>query len=166
MQAGFQMKDRWSVNAKDIHDRALERVTKRNGPNITDFRTLWNPLMKILNWLRNGYKVKGIGIHGIPRIGKTTIISNLNDHNQFAKMFVIVIWFKVLEGNGNNSIKKLQQAIARRLDLTKKTRNPGEVAQSISAVLERMRYLRLLDDVNKLSNYVKLGILIEKTATR
>ncbi|KAH7834004.1 hypothetical protein Vadar_011840 [Vaccinium darrowii] len=105
--------------------------------------------MKILNWQRNGYEVKGIGIHVIPGIGKTTIMSNLNGHDQVAKMFDIVFWLKVSEGKGNNSIKKLRAVIARRLDLTKKTRNPDEVAQSISAVLERMRYLILLDDVKE-----------------
>ncbi|KAH7856521.1 hypothetical protein Vadar_002436 [Vaccinium darrowii] len=160
VQASFQIKDRWSANVKDVDDRAPECVIKRNGPDIRDFGTLRKALGKILDWLMNGYDVKGIGIHGIPGIGKTTIMSNLNDHNQVAKMFDVVIWLKVSkEGKENLCRENLQQDIVQRLKLKRGgTRNPDEVAQRISMVLERKRYLLLLDDVKQPLNLREIGI--------
>ncbi|KAE9446797.1 hypothetical protein C3L33_21303, partial [Rhododendron williamsianum] len=117
-------------------------------------------LEKILHWLRR-YKVKGIGIHGIVGIGKTTILLNLNNHEQVAKMFDIVIWLTVSkEGSKENQTRgHLQQAVAQRLKLTMAgTSDADEIAQRIFTELEGIKYLLLLDDVKEYLNLNEIWI--------
>ncbi|KAF7112707.1 hypothetical protein RHSIM_RhsimUnG0201700 [Rhododendron simsii] len=70
------------MKSEMLVDRAPEPVIKREGPDIRKFETLQKPLEKIMDWLKR-YKVKGIGIYGTVGIGKTTIMLNLNNHDQF-----------------------------------------------------------------------------------
>ena len=53
-------------------------------------------------------QIRIIGIWGTVGTGKTTIVQNLNNHKDIAKMFDIVIWAPVSK---EWSLKKLQGAI-------------------------------------------------------
>ncbi|KAI8026773.1 Disease resistance protein RPS2 [Camellia lanceoleosa] len=82
------------IREKILVNRPPETVVNMRAPDIKKFETLRKSLEQILDLLK-GNKVKGIRIHGPLGIGKTTIMLNLNNHEQPAKMFDIVIWLKV-----------------------------------------------------------------------
>ncbi|KAF7116294.1 hypothetical protein RHSIM_RhsimUnG0032200 [Rhododendron simsii] len=156
--------DLWQVSneirEKMLVDHAPEPVIKRDGPDIRKFETLRKPLEKILDWLKR-YKVKGIGIYGTVGIGKTTVMLNLNNHDQVATMFDIVIWLTVSKEGSKENLKRenLLLALAQRLKLTMTgTSNADEVAQRIRTELKGKRYLLLLDDVKEYLSLNEIGI--------
>ncbi|CAL5378068.1 unnamed protein product [Camellia sinensis] len=142
-------------------DSSPERVVKSSRvPDISRFRTLQEPLEQTLVLLEHD-KIKSICIHGTVGIGKTTIMRNLNNHEQVAKKFDIVIWLKVSkeESEENLSREHLQQDIVQRLKLNiGDTSNAREVAKKISMELEHKRYLLLLDDVKDCLDLSEIGI--------
>ncbi|KAG5525749.1 hypothetical protein RHGRI_032139 [Rhododendron griersonianum] len=114
-------------------------------------------------------KVKKIGILGTAGIGKTTIMHNLNKHEEVAKTFEIVIWLEVsTEGSRKNMTKEhLLQAIVERLELNIRgsskadeitSSNAHEVAERILMELQGKKFLLLLDDVKEPLNLSKIGI--------
>ncbi|THG01222.1 probable disease resistance protein At1g61300 [Camellia sinensis] len=142
-------------------DPSLESVVKSSrAPDISRFRTLQEPLEQTLVLLEDD-KTKGICIHGTVGIGKTTILRNLNKHEQVATNFPIVIWLKVSkeESEENFSREHLQQDIVQTLKLN--IADPSkfcEVAKKISEELECKRYLLLLDDVKAYLDLREIGI--------
>ncbi|KAG5525742.1 hypothetical protein RHGRI_032133 [Rhododendron griersonianum] len=148
------------IKDKMLVDRAPESIVKRKGPDIKKYETLRKPLEKILDWLKR-YEVNVIGIHGTVGIGKTTVMLNLNNHDQVAKMFDLVIWLTISKEGGNENLKRkhLQRTIAQRLKLTMaRTSNVTEVAQRIFTELEGKKFLLLLDDVKEYLNLNEIGI--------
>ncbi|XP_028052787.1 probable disease resistance protein At1g58602 [Camellia sinensis] len=119
------LKESNQIRDKLLIDQPQEPVVKMRAPDIKKFETLQKSLEQVLGLLRND-KVKGIQIHGTVGIGKTTIMLNLNNHDEVAKMFDIVIWVKVsTEGSKENlSREHLQQAILRTLKLNIKVSRP------------------------------------------
>ncbi|CAL5379961.1 unnamed protein product [Camellia sinensis] len=142
-------------------DPSLEHAVKSSrAPDISRFRTLQQPLKDTLDLLEHE-KIKIICIHGTVGIGKTTILRNLNNHEQVAKEFDTVIWLKVSKekSNKNLSRKHLQQDIVQRLKLNiEDPSNEDKVAKKISEELEHKRYLLLLDDVKDCLDLRKIGI--------
>ncbi|CAL5379981.1 unnamed protein product [Camellia sinensis] len=148
------------IRDKLLIDQPPEPVVKMRAPDIKKFETLQKSLEQVLGLLRND-KVKGIQIHGTVGIGKTTIMLNLNNHDEVAKMFDIVIWVKVSteESKENLSREHLQQAVLRRLKLNiKGTKRADEVAHEILEELKGKKYLLLMDDVKQDLNLYKIGI--------
>ncbi|KAI8028285.1 Disease resistance protein RPS2 [Camellia lanceoleosa] len=148
------------IREKILVNRPQETVVNMRAPDIKKFETLQKSLEQILDMLK-GNMVKGIRIRGPLGIGKTTIMLNLNNHEQVAKMFDIVIWLKVSkEGSKENlSRKYLQQDIVQRLQLKMgDTSNADEVAQRILMKLKDKNYLLLLDDVKDDINLYEIGI--------
>ncbi|KAI8026255.1 putative disease resistance protein [Camellia lanceoleosa] len=64
------------------------------------FSTLQMPLEETLDFFEKD-KVKGIAISGMMGTGKTAIMKNLNNHEEVAKRFDMVMWIKVSAGEGN-----------------------------------------------------------------
>ncbi|CAL5330755.1 unnamed protein product [Camellia sinensis] len=148
------------IREKILVNRPPETVVNMRAPDIKKFETLQKSLEQILDLLK-GNKVKGIRIHGPLGIGKTTIMLNLNNHEQVAKMFDIVIWLKVSkEGSKENLSRKcLQLDIVQRLQLKMgDTSNADEVSQRILTELKDKNYLLLLDDVKDDINLYEIGI--------
>ncbi|KAG5525754.1 hypothetical protein RHGRI_032144 [Rhododendron griersonianum] len=132
----YLLRESNEIRDKMLVDRAPEHVIKREGPDIRKFETHRKPLEMILGWLKR-HKVKGIGIYGTVGIGKTTVMLNLNNHDQVAKMFDIVIWITISKKGSKENLKRehLQRAIAQRLKLTmagtsNATKLPKEYVQS------------------------------------
>ncbi|KAI8028673.1 putative disease resistance protein [Camellia lanceoleosa] len=145
---------------KILVDQPPETVVKRRGPDINKFKTLRKPLEQILDLLEKD-NVKGIRIHGTVGIGKTTIMLNLNNHEQVAKKFDIVIWITVSkEGSKKNlSREHLQQAIVQRTEIKMEgASNVDKVARRIFKELKGKKYLLLLDDVKEDLNLNEIGI--------
>ncbi|KAK2993058.1 hypothetical protein RJ640_024932 [Escallonia rubra] len=141
-------------------DQPPEAVVKMRTPKVETYPTLQEPLEEILKLLRND-KIKGVGIRGMVGIGKTTIMKNLNNHEEVSKLFEIVIWLKVsTEGSLENlSREHIQQAIVQRLELDiPGSSDADRVARTISKELREKKYLLLLDDVKKDVDLEELGI--------
>ncbi|KAL7235697.1 hypothetical protein ACSBR1_019063 [Camellia fascicularis] len=99
-------------------NRAVEIEKQRRGPDINKFETLRKPLEQILD-LPEKDNVKRIRIHGTVGIGKTTIMLNLNNHEQVAKKFNIFIWLTVSKKGSKRNLSRehLQQAIVQRMEI-------------------------------------------------
>ncbi|XVE54633.1 hypothetical protein DITRI_Ditri03aG0097700 [Diplodiscus trichospermus] len=144
-------------------DKPIESVLKVNAPEIKAFPSLQRPLEQVLELLRND-KLKGIGIWGALGVGKTTIMQNLNNHDEVAKMFDIVIWANV---SSERSEEKLQEDIARRLKLKMKgIVHPEDVARTISEELNDKKYLLLLDEVMDSIELEDIGIPDNKNGSK
>ncbi|KAK8499931.1 hypothetical protein V6N12_042766 [Hibiscus sabdariffa] len=144
-------------------DKPIEPVLKVNAPEIKAFPSLQRPLEQVLEMLRNE-KLKGIGIWGPLGVGKTTIMKNLNNHEQVAKMFDIVIWANV---DGERSEGKLQEDISWRLKLkTEDILYPEDVARTISEELKGKKYLLLLDEVMDSIELEDIGIPDNKNGSK
>ncbi|KAK2965949.1 hypothetical protein RJ640_002679 [Escallonia rubra] len=141
-------------------DQPPDVVVKMRTPKVENYPTLQEPLEEILKLLRND-KIKGVGIRGMVGIGKTTIMKNLNNHEEVSKLFEIVIWLRLsTEGSLENLSKEhIQQAIVQRLELDIPESSDGDrVARTISKELEEKKYLLLLDDVKEDVDLGELGI--------
>ncbi|GMP39489.1 hypothetical protein CsSME_00010303 [Camellia sinensis var. sinensis] len=148
------------IGDKILVDQPPELVVQRRGPDISKFETLRKPLEQILDLLEKD-NVKGIRIHETVGIGKTTIMLNLNNHEQVAKKFDIVIWLTVSkEGSKKNlSREHLQQAIVQRMEIKMAgASNADKVARRIFKELKGKKYLLLLDDVKEDLNLNEIGI--------
>ncbi|XP_022738606.1 probable disease resistance protein At1g12280 isoform X2 [Durio zibethinus] len=144
-------------------DKPIEPVLKMNAPEIKGFNSLQRPLEQVLELLRND-KLKGIGIWGTLGVGKTTIMQNLNNHDEVAKMFDIVIWANV---SSERSEEKLQEDIARRLKLKMKgIVHPEDIARTISEELNDKKYLLLLDEVMDSIELEDIGIPVNNNGSK
>uniref|UniRef100_A0A2N9G418 NB-ARC domain-containing protein n=1 Tax=Fagus sylvatica TaxID=28930 RepID=A0A2N9G418_FAGSY len=125
-------------------EKLPERVRTLDAAKIEDKPSLYKVVEEILGLLKDR-DVKRIGLWGSAGIGKTTIMKNLNNHEDIAEMFDIVIWVTISK---DRSEEKLQRAITERLKMNMEDiTNPDEIAWRISKELECKKYLLLLDEV-------------------
>ncbi|PKI74900.1 hypothetical protein CRG98_004672 [Punica granatum] len=143
------------VETDVVVEKPPEPVRVINSPRTENKPSLHWAIEEIRGHLRDR-NVKRIGLWGTLGIGKTTIMHNLNNDEEIANMFDIVISVSVSE---DNSIEKLQRAILRRLKLNVEGNNDqSEVAWRISKELENKRYLFLLDEVSETLELHRVGI--------
>ena len=136
-------------------DKPPEPVLKElNVPQISGYPTLQGALKNMLGLLKNN-KIKVIGVCGTKGVGKTTIMQNLNNNEEVAKLFEIVIFVKATADD-----HKLQEKIANRLmlDIETNKKHSGDVARRIHKELEKKKYLLILDEVEDAINLEQLGI--------
>ncbi|XAR56268.1 hypothetical protein NMG60_11036683 [Bertholletia excelsa] len=149
-----------SNQMKALIEQLPEHVVQKKGPDVKRFKTLNKALEDILVLLEKE-NVKGIRIKGMMGIGKTNILLNLNNHEEVAHKFDIVIWLTVSKEHTSKNLSNelLQQATVQRLKLKMKGNSTvDEVARRISMKLEGKRYLLLLDDVKKDLKLSDIGI--------
>ncbi|KAJ1420021.1 P-loop containing nucleoside triphosphate hydrolase [Sesbania bispinosa] len=144
-------------------DKLPERVLKELGvPQISGYPTLQTALQKILSLLKN-CNIKVIGVSGTKGVGKTTILQNLNNNEEVAKRFDIVIFVRDTAADR----LQLQGKIANRLMLTIKDHSIShEVARSIHKELENKKYLLILDEVIGPIDLEQLGIPSDKNGSK
>jgi hypothetical protein len=115
----------------------------------------WNSMMEV--------GVGLLGIYGMGGVGKTTLLSQIN--NKFRTVsndFDIAIWVVVSK---NPTVKRIQEDIGKRLDLynegwEQKTEN--EIASTIKRSLENKKYMLLLDDMWTKVDLANIGIPVPK----
>ncbi|KAM3741658.1 hypothetical protein ACB098_07G012800 [Castanea mollissima] len=123
--------------------RAVECIP---GPSIQGQTTASKKLVEIRKALDDGFK--RIGIWGLGGVGKTTLVTNLNNQLREASTqpFGIVIWATVSK---NLVINNLQKQIAKRLNLVEEM--DGDVQRMAIRLYERLekeeKFLLILDDV-------------------
>jgi disease resistance protein RPS2 len=136
-------------------EKMPERVITRHAPKIEDKSSLRLAFKEILGHLADT-DVRKVGLTGIVGVGKTAIMQNLNNNEDIAKRFDIVIWLNVSKGW---SIEGLQRAITQRLKLkVEDFAKPDETAEKILEELKNKNYLILLDDVSQVFDLRKIGI--------
>ncbi|TKY60118.1 Disease resistance protein [Spatholobus suberectus] len=143
-------------------DKPPEPVLKElNVPQISGYPTLQGALENILGLLKNN-KIKVIGVCGTKGVGKTTIMRNLNNNEEVAKLFEIVIFVKVTADD-----HKLQEKIASRLMLDIGiNKEHSNVARRIKEELEKKKYLLILDEVEGVINLEQLGIPSDNSGSK
>ncbi|XAR56272.1 hypothetical protein NMG60_11036689 [Bertholletia excelsa] len=147
--------------AKQFTSGNVPRVIQKRPPDITKYDALKNPFMETLDLLKDE-QVKTIGIRGIKGSGKTTIMETLNDHEEVAKLFDIIIWLEVSseDNERNKSIDQLQKDILNRLILNVE-RTSDNLLAHVSEFLKNKKCLLLLDEVKEIipeKDCRKLGI--------
>ena len=138
-----------------VVEKLPECVRTMHAPKTEDKPSLHRAVEEILGLLRDR-NVRRIGLWGMAGIGKTTVMQNLNNSEEVAKMFDIVIWVHVSK---EWSVEKLQRVIIDRLKLNMKGITClNEIAWRISMELECKRYLLLLDEVWDILDLHMIGI--------
>ena len=138
-----------------VVEKLPERVIIMHGPKSEDKIFLDSTVEEILGHLRDK-NVKRIGLWGMSGIGKTTIMQSLNNNEDTAKMFDIVIWVTVSK---DWNLEKLQHKIADRLKLNMEgITDPNEIAQLICRDLKSKRCLLLLDEVREVLDMPLIGM--------
>ncbi|KAG7585047.1 NB-ARC, partial [Arabidopsis thaliana x Arabidopsis arenosa] len=113
--------------------------------------TAWNRLIE------DGVGI--MGLHGMGGVGKTTLFRKI--HNKFAEIpgrFDVVIWIVVSQGA---KISKLQEDIAEKLHLCNemwKNKSESDKAADIHNVLQRKRFVLMLDDIWEKVDFEALGV--------
>ncbi|MBA0647395.1 hypothetical protein Goklo_015282 [Gossypium klotzschianum] len=109
-------------------------------------------VLKILELLSN-VTVRRIGVYGIGRVGKTTVLKAFIDHPQINDMFDLIIWVTVSK---YWSIRKLQDEVLRQLSTD--FRAESENREELFRYLERRKFLLVLDDVWESIDLEAVGI--------
>jgi len=136
-------------------EKMPKRVITRHAPKIEDKSSLRLAFQEVLRHLADT-DVRRVGLTGMVGVGKTAIMQNLNNNEDIAKRFDIVIWLTVSKGW---SIEGLQRAITQRLKLkVEDFAKPYETAEKILEELKNKNYLILLDDVWQGFDLRKIGI--------
>ncbi|KAA8535587.1 hypothetical protein F0562_030590 [Nyssa sinensis] len=131
------------------------RVEMKYPKNINNLPSLHEMVNQLREYLKSR-DIKKIGIYGVPGVGKTTIMENLNDELKESDMFDIVICVTV-EKDGN--LSKIRDVIVERLKLNVEGINTDQgVATLISKALKKKKYLLLLDEVFAKINLSEVGV--------
>lgn len=140
-ELGYQLEKGSNINI--LVGKLPDLVIKMPRPTLADEPFLLPFVEVILSYLRDE-KVKGIGLHGEPKTGKTRIMESLNNNEDAAKMFEIIIW---VSASNDLDFGKLQHIIARRLKLNVEgITDSNEIYHKICEQLKGKRYLLLLDE--------------------
>lgn len=126
-------------------EKLPERVILMSKPKPEDMPFL-RPIVENIVCNLKDENVKTIGLWGRPEIGKTTIIQSLNNNEDIAKMFEIVICVTVSE---DLSFEKLQYKVANRLRLNMEgITSSDEIYHQICQELKSKKCLLLLDEAS------------------
>ncbi|KAL1060329.1 hypothetical protein V6Z11_1Z107300 [Gossypium hirsutum] len=131
----------------------LTDEVETKGPSQTDAKTnVEHTVLKILEFLSND-TVRRIGVYGIERVGKTTVLKAFIAHPQIKDMFDLIIWVTVSK---YWSIRKMQDEVLRQLstDFKSESENREELFRS----LEGRKFLLVLDDVWESIDLEAVGI--------
>ncbi|XP_059652559.1 disease resistance protein SUMM2-like [Cornus florida] len=132
---------------KIVEERPADALIMGNSTNLT--------LQKIRDSIRDE-GVQKIGIWGMGRVGKTTLMNVLNNEPEIQTMFHIVIWVTVSK---SWSIRKIQDEVALRLSLPDVKDKPDyRVSIMLFEKLKGKKYLLLLDDVWEEVDLSRVGI--------
>ena len=162
---GVEMKEKYSqvhslweegnLKREELDAELPEPVRKRHAAKIEENSSLHMAVQDLLSFLEDE-QIRRVGVWGTVGTGKTTIMQNLNNHEQVAKMFDIVIWVTVSK---EWNVEKLQEAIMRRLKLDMECfGDVEENARRISEELKEKKYLLLLDEVQ---DFIDLNAVME-----
>lgn len=130
-------------------------VIKKHPEKIGNVPSLNEHVEALLRLLKED-NLKRIGIWGLPGVGKTTVMENLNNKIRETQLYDNVFWVTLSKGG---SVRKIQLIILEQLKLeVKEIHDTDQIADMISEVLVNKRYLLLLDEVFSEINLKEVGI--------
>uniref|UniRef100_A0A0D6QZ73 AAA+ ATPase domain-containing protein n=1 Tax=Araucaria cunninghamii TaxID=56994 RepID=A0A0D6QZ73_ARACU len=113
-------------------------------------------LSELETWLIKDDNVRVIGVYGMPGVGKTTVLKEINNNEKVTSFFKFVIWVTV---SRDFDITALQSRMCERLELTLPTNcSIDEGAAFLHTVLKAKSLLLILDDVWTPFDVAKLGV--------
>ncbi|KAJ4718283.1 Disease resistance protein [Melia azedarach] len=100
-----------------------------------------------------------IGIYGMGGVGKTTLLTLINNKFLgFPNNFDVVIWAVVSK---DAELEKIQESIAGKIGLFNeswKSKSPDDKAQEIFKILSKKKFVLLLDDIWEHVDLIKVGL--------
>ncbi|XP_030948988.1 probable disease resistance protein At4g27220 [Quercus lobata] len=136
------------------------RVRMKHPKKIDDVPSLNDHVEKLLKWLK-GDNFKRLRIWGLPGVGKTTIMKNLNNRVRETQQFDIVLFVDVSEAKSMGEEmrevmrEEIQEQLVKRLQLGAQS---DQIPDEISKNLVDQRYLLLLDGVYSEIDLNDIGI--------
>ncbi|CAL5385477.1 unnamed protein product [Camellia sinensis] len=113
---------------------------------------------KVWGWL-NDEQVRSIGIFGMGGVGKTTLLSKINNEFVYTNHdFDVVIW---VVASKQATVEKVQKVICDKLHISDdlwKNKIEDERAVEIFQILRKKKFLLLLDDVWGRLDLLKVGV--------
>ncbi|KAL1203535.1 putative disease resistance protein [Cardamine amara subsp. amara] len=111
-------------------------------------------------------EVGTLGLYGMGGVGKTTLLSQINNNFVDTDDFDVVIWVVVSK---DPQIESIQETILRRLgrcDEEWKHKKENEKASEIKQILKSKRYMLLLDDIWSKVDIQKIGVPLPTRTNR
>ena len=130
-------------------------IIRKHTEKIDNVPSLNEHVERLLKLLKDD-NLKRVGVWGLPGVGKTTVMENLNNKVRDTQLFDNVFWVTLSKGG---SVRKIQLIILEQLKLeVKAIHDSNQIADMISEVLVNKRYLLLLDEVFIEINLKEVGI--------
>lgn len=118
----------------------------------TSFDAVWRCLVE--------ENVGVIGIYGMGGVGKTTLLTQINNRfaDSWTDKFDIVMWVVVSK---DVQLEKIQETIGRKIGLSDESwrcKSLEEKAMDVYKILRRKRFVLLLDDIWERIDLIKIGV--------
>ncbi|GLJ10736.1 hypothetical protein SUGI_0134080 [Cryptomeria japonica] len=121
-------------------------------------------LLELETWLLEDDSVRVVGVYGMPGVGKTAVLKQINNNGKVVKFFTPMIWVTV---SRDSDISALQRRICESIELPWQSGwNIDEAAGALHSVFKERRLLLILDDVWKSIDVSNLGISLSDNKTK
>ncbi|GAB2237518.1 hypothetical protein Droror1_Dr00015420 [Drosera rotundifolia] len=152
-QSVVALKDKMNSTTDILRRKDIFAKCKNLKEESNDVPSITQHVEKLLNFLK---EVKSIGIHGSYGVGKTTIMKSLHTRVEKDNMFDTVIWVTVPK---DGRVDQIQKAVLERLNIRgEDSGSEDHIGDVISKVLDKKKYLLLLDEVNSAIDLNRIGI--------
>ncbi|XP_059075784.1 probable disease resistance protein At5g63020 [Cryptomeria japonica] len=117
-------------------------------------------LSELETWVLEDDSVRIVGVHGMPGLGKTSLLKQINNNEKVLNFFKLVIWVTV---SRESDISALQRRIFERIELPWRSNWSIDVAAGVlHSVFKDRRLLLILDDVRTSIDVSHLGISLSE----
>ncbi|GLJ21023.1 hypothetical protein SUGI_0384150 [Cryptomeria japonica] len=117
-------------------------------------------LSELETWVLEDGSVRVVGVYGMPGLGKTSLLKQINNNEKVLNFFKLVIWVTV---SRESDISALQRRIFERIELPWRSNlSIDEAAGLLHSVFKERRLLLILDDVRRTIDVSNLGISLSE----
>ncbi|GLJ40945.1 hypothetical protein SUGI_0847160 [Cryptomeria japonica] len=121
-------------------------------------------LSELETWVLEDDSVRVVGVYGMPGLGKTSLLKQINNNVKVINFFKLVIWVTV---SGESDISALQRRIFETIELPWRSNlSIDEAAGVLLSVFKERRLLLILDDVRRSIDVSNLGISVSENTKK